>query len=217
MQIYIHRNNQQLGPYNEEQVKALIATGSISLQDHAWWQGQATWLPLAQTPFAGGLSSAAPLPSSTAPPLPPSGTGVGPHWLPHRTSSFAVWSMVCGILSLFSCGLASIPAIILGHMGLSETRNPNVQGRGMAWSGLIMGYALIAFFLLVFLVSFGAFGILGYQVNNTFKALNAQIRAAQLQNSDDDSDSSTNSADQSTNNGASSNDSSTNAAPNVTP
>src|SRR5277367_5645124 len=134
MQIYIHRDNQQLGPFTEAEVKAQLASGAISLQDHVWWQGQAGWISLAQSPLATGL------PLGT-PPIPGAVAAVpGPKTSAEPTSNLALWSMICGISSFF-CGLTCIPAIILGHMGLAETRkNPAIKGRGMALAGLILGY-----------------------------------------------------------------------------
>ena len=48
MQIYIHRNNEQLGPFTEAEVRAQLASGAISPQDHVWWQGQPGWVPLVE-------------------------------------------------------------------------------------------------------------------------------------------------------------------------
>ena len=206
MQIYVHRNNQQLGPFTEEQLKAQLASGAISLQDHAWWQGQANWIPLGQTPLAATLAPG-------TPPLPgvvPSVPGVNVPY--EKTSNLALWSMICGIAA-FVCGIAFLPAIILGHMGLSETKkNPAIKGRGMAIAGLIMGYLYGVFFIAVVVIS--VLIALGNQVKGTFK----QVQATQTQD-DSDSNSSTNSAGQSTNSDtpANSSDSNTNSPPTVTP
>jgi Flp pilus assembly pilin Flp len=211
MQIYVHRNNQQLGPFTEDELKAQLASGSISLQDHAWWQGQTNWLPLSQTPFATKLAPG--LPGVPGPNLGSAGTFPSSE----KTSNLALWSLICGISS-FLCGITFIPAIILGHMGLSETKkNPTLKGRGMAWAGLILGYGYLVLFIFIIVIS--VLIALGNQVKGTFKTLNAQ--AAQSQNSQDDSDSnqSTNSSDQSTNDAPATNssDSSTNSTPAITP
>jgi peptidyl-prolyl cis-trans isomerase B (cyclophilin B) len=74
--------------------------------------------------------------------------------------------LVCGCLSLL-CGIfASIPAIILGHMGLSEIKkNPTIQGRGMALAGVIMGYAISAIAIVyVCIVGLSVLIALGNQV-----------------------------------------------------
>jgi type II secretory pathway pseudopilin PulG len=60
-----------------------------------------------------------------------------------QTDSKAIWSLVCGILSI-TCFwiLTGIPAIILGHLSRSSIRNSmgRLKGEGMALAGLILGY-----------------------------------------------------------------------------
>ena len=60
------------------------------------------------------------------------------------TAGKATASLVLGLLSLVFC-LAGIPAIILGHMALSEIKKSagRLKGDGMALAGLIMGYLSI--------------------------------------------------------------------------
>ena len=99
MQIYIHRNNEQLGPFTEAEVRAQLAAGAISLQDHVWWQGQANWVPLGESPLAASLSPTAPGAAPTAPsPLPGLATApsasAGVSASP--TSKLAIWALVCG-------------------------------------------------------------------------------------------------------------------------
>ncbi len=74
------------------------------------------------------------------------------------SSNVAVWALVTGIVGLVSgwclLGIPCIAAVLLGHIGVSETRNNAKSGRGMAVAGLIMGYvgvlpAVILFFWLV--------------------------------------------------------------------
>ena len=62
------------------------------------------------------------------------------------SSNMAIASLVLGILGwTIAPGLASIGAIITGHMAKNEIRNSLGQlgGDGMATAGLIMGYANI--------------------------------------------------------------------------
>jgi len=62
-------------------------------------------------------------------------------------SGVATASMVLGIIGLVfgwcMCGIPSLIAIILGHMGIAQTRDNRLGGRGMAVAGLVMGYVLI--------------------------------------------------------------------------
>ncbi len=58
-----------------------------------------------------------------------------------QTAGKAKASLVLGLFSLIFC-VAGIPAIILGHMALSEIKKSagRLKGDGMALAGLIMGY-----------------------------------------------------------------------------
>ena len=54
----------------------------------------------------------------------------------------AVISLILGVASWLGMSLlASVPAIITGHMARSD---PNQEGRGMALAGLLLGYANIS-------------------------------------------------------------------------
>ncbi len=48
MSILILRNNQQTGPYPEEQARQLLASGQVSGTDLAWRNGMAEWKPLSE-------------------------------------------------------------------------------------------------------------------------------------------------------------------------
>jgi type IV pilus assembly protein PilA len=68
------------------------------------------------------------------------------------TSGKAIASLVCGIFTFFFP--ASIAAIILGHISLSEIRRSagRIGGRGLATTGLVLGYlgiVIIPFIMIV--------------------------------------------------------------------
>lgn len=46
MNIYIHKNDEQFGPFNDDQLSDGIKTGLFTLDDLAWTEGQAEWVPL---------------------------------------------------------------------------------------------------------------------------------------------------------------------------
>ena len=85
------------------------------------------------------------------------------------TSGLAVAALVCGIAGVVLFWallpmLASIAAVITGHMALGQIRRtPGLGGRGMAIAGLVMGYLMIGVLVftivstLIGLVVFGAF------------------------------------------------------------
>jgi len=79
-------------------------------------------------------------------------------------SNMAVASLVLGILGwTVAPGLASIAAVITGHLAKNEIRESNgeLSGDGMATAGLIMGYASIVIVLCVclFLLGMIALGV----------------------------------------------------------
>ena len=113
------------------------------------------------------------------------------------------------------CGLPILPAIILGHLGLAETKkNPAIKGRGMAWAGLIIGYVLVALIALSMVLGL-LFSVLGSSWKSTFNTI--EIKSVQTPTAQDNDDSSGTNSDTATNSPASSPDSSTNATPVVTP
>jgi xanthosine utilization system XapX-like protein len=190
MQIYIHRDNQQLGPFTEAEIKAQLASGAISPQDHVWWEGQQGWVPLGQSPLMA--------PGFTPSPGTPAAPSV--NVITQETSNLAIWALVCGCLSLLLGIFTSIPAIILGHKALSEIKkNPAIQGRSMAKAGMILGYIFTALMVLIPIVAIVVLIALGNQVKDTFKTINAQIAAAQAEQSTNSADQSGTVPDQTTN------------------
>ena len=81
-----------------------------------------------------------------------------PYYPAKPNSNLAIASLVLGILGwTVAPGLASIAAIITGHMAKKEIRESveDVGGDGMATAGLIMGYANVAIGLCVCLAVAG--------------------------------------------------------------
>ena len=81
-------------------------------------------------------------------------------------SNMAVASLVLGILGwTLAPGLASIAAIITGHMAKNEIKGSMGQlgGDGMATAGLIMGYASVAIGLCICL-AFAAMMAMGIAI-----------------------------------------------------
>jgi hypothetical protein len=70
MQIYVHRDGQQLGPYSVEGVRQDLADGNLAADDLAWHEGASDWLPLAQ--IEGVASVTEPARTKT------------PSWIPQR-------------------------------------------------------------------------------------------------------------------------------------
>jgi hypothetical protein len=64
---------------------------------------------------------------------------------PPQTSGLAIGSMICGILGFLTAGLTGLPAVILGHIGLSQIKKSGgaLGGGGFAITGLITGYITV--------------------------------------------------------------------------
>ena len=46
VQIYLFQNDQQTGPYTEQQIRDLLAAGSLQSTDVCWHEGLPDWQPL---------------------------------------------------------------------------------------------------------------------------------------------------------------------------
>jgi Domain of unknown function (DUF4190)/Domain of unknown function (DUF1707) len=66
-----------------------------------------------------------------------------------KTNSLAITSMICGIAQFMFGPLATIPAVVCGHMARHQIRRTGEQGAGMALAGLILGWIGVAFTVLV--------------------------------------------------------------------
>lgn len=79
------------------------------------------------------------------------------------TNAMAIISLVLGVLGLvLFFGVASIPAVILGHIARRQIRQRDEDGDGIALAGLILGWIGIGLILLVigfFVVVFGAVAV----------------------------------------------------------
>ncbi len=155
MQWYYSKSSTQLGPVDESELRAKLASGEVSTADLVWREGMTDWLPAARV---AELSLQSPLPAATSPTPPASGGVVNSPYSPPAyaggamsasppTSGLAIASLICGIMGLVTClFLPGIPAVICGHMALSQMAVPGatIGGRGMAIAGLVMGYISVA-------------------------------------------------------------------------
>jgi hypothetical protein len=176
MQIHIARDGQPMGPFSLEEVNRQLAAGTLSLSDQAWYEGAAGWAPLSKVPGVNGsptgTASAVPsqanpttpsAPSVTAPTVGGPVTAVPVPSAP--TEPLAIWSLVLSLLAV--CGFCCTPVVITGiggvvcgHLALSKIgTKPELQGRGLAMAGLIIGYfAIIGWLLWVLL--FGGLAVM---------------------------------------------------------
>ena len=59
------------------------------------------------------------------------------------TNGLAVASLACGVAQFAIGPLATIPAIVLGHMARSRIRRTGEQGAGLALAGLVLGWGAV--------------------------------------------------------------------------
>jgi Domain of unknown function (DUF4190)/GYF domain 2 len=174
MQIHIARNGQPTGPFSLEEVNRQLAAGTLSVSDQAWYEGAAGWAPLSTVPGVssnptGGTSpqpAGATTPSVPAVTAPTVGGPVTAIPVPSgQTEPLAIWSLVLSLLAV--CGFCCTPVVITGiggvvcgHLALSKIgTKPELQGRGLAVAGLIIGYfAIIGWLLWVLL--FGGLAVM---------------------------------------------------------
>jgi DUF1707 SHOCT-like domain/Domain of unknown function (DUF4190) len=62
---------------------------------------------------------------------------------PARTNGFAIASLSCGLAQFAFGPLATIPAIVLGHMARGQIRRTGEQGAGLALAGLVLGWGAV--------------------------------------------------------------------------
>jgi hypothetical protein len=177
MQFYIHRNGQQLGPFSADQVRSHLLSGTFSSTDLAWHEGASGWAPLTSFPDIVGPTR----PGIANPPDPFSRPVLGSQ--NPETSGLAVASLVLGILSFFTIGLTAIPAIICGHVSLSQIKKAagRISGQGLAIGGLATGYfgaCLIA--VMIFFVFLGIAMPVFATVNERGLAIKCLSQAKQI-------------------------------------
>lgn len=86
------------------------------------------------------------------PPMPvPAGTVTVPSVA--KTNGYAIASLACGLGQFVAGPLATIPAIVFGHMARNQIRRTGEQGAGLALAGLILGWGAVI--LAVILIAVG--------------------------------------------------------------
>jgi hypothetical protein len=73
-----------------------------------------------------------------------------------RTNGLAIASLACAIAQFAFGPLATIPAIVLGHMARHQIKRTGEQGAGLALAGLILGWAAVILGILLIGVAIAA-------------------------------------------------------------
>ena len=69
-----------------------------------------------------------------------------------RTNGLAIASLACGLAQFAFGPLATIPAIVLGHMARSQIRRTGEQGAGLALAGLVLGWGTVILGVVIIVV-----------------------------------------------------------------
>lgn len=134
-------DQKEYGPVAAEVIRDWIRQGRVTARTLVQAEGVLEWRPLSDF-IEFGSDLAAKQGSAAAGPPPMMGA-VPPALPPKPKSGMAVASLVLGILSMVGCPIiASLPAIILGHIAHSRNRrSPNEYGGGgLATAGFVLGY-----------------------------------------------------------------------------
>ncbi|MGC4030584.1 MAG: DUF4190 domain-containing protein [Tepidisphaeraceae bacterium] len=162
MQYYfsIDGTNQQ-GPVDADGLRAAGVTPATMV----WSEGMTDWQPAGTVPALAHLFPVGSGPMATPPVAPPPPFGqpspgrpspygneppVGPN---SGTNGYAIASLICGICGLigFCCCpaiVASILAVVFGHLARGQIRQGRGSGDQLALVGLILGYVGIALMVL---------------------------------------------------------------------
>jgi len=93
------------------------------------------------------------LPAAPVPVVPPVLMPSVPMAPVARTNGLAIASLACGIAQFAVGPLATIPAIVFGHVARHQIKRTGEQGAGLALAGLILGWAtVILAILLLFII-----------------------------------------------------------------
>lgn len=100
---------------------------------------------LGDQPVVSGVTPPVPAPYAALPTPYAGGGPVGAPYAP-RTNTLAIVSLVTG----FCC---SIAAVITGHIALGQIRRTGEAGRGLAITGLVLGYVSLGFAALMLVIA----------------------------------------------------------------
>ena len=71
-----------------------------------------------------------------------------------RTNGLAIASLACALAQFVFGPLATIPAIVFGHVALHQIKRSGEQGAGLALAGLILGWATVILGIILLLIAF---------------------------------------------------------------
>jgi uncharacterized membrane protein len=72
-----------------------------------------------------------------------------------KTNGLAIASLACGLAQFMFGPLATIPAIVFGHVARNQIKRTGEQGAGLALAGLILGWAAVLLGIVLILIVVG--------------------------------------------------------------
>jgi hypothetical protein len=121
------------GRLSRDEYEARLAS-ALSAQTYADLDELLTDLPVRVATAAPGAESATVTPAS-------------------RINGLAMASLACGIGQFMVGPLATIPAIVFGHMARNRIRRTGEQGAGLALAGLVLGWGALILGIILIAVS----------------------------------------------------------------
>lgn len=137
----------EIGPLSIPELRELAEFGELQPGDFLWKAGMPEWVEAGGLPEIFGAGSEA---AAHAQPVDAGAAGsYGPANAGGPTCSLAYVSLGLGIGGLTILPFAGgIGAVICGHLAMKQIRRAGLLGRGLAMTGLILGYASIALTIL---------------------------------------------------------------------
>jgi hypothetical protein len=117
--------------------------------------------------------------SSCGKPLRDPAGEVRPGSAPPATSGLATTSLVLGLLGLLTCGLTSIPGLILGIVGLGQINSSGgrLTGKGLAVGGIVSSLAFMVVPLLAIVAAIAIPNLMSSRIASNESAAIAGLRA----------------------------------------
>jgi hypothetical protein len=139
-------NGVQTGPVSPDEIKKLVAIGTLTPSDLIWSEGMQQWTPIGRVPLfsAPAADPAAPLMAI------PLSYSMAP---PKSCMGLSIASMVCGICGFVFYAIPGIVGLILGIIALFKIKKSgNPAGKGFAIAGVATGGASLLLYGFIILM-----------------------------------------------------------------
>ncbi len=135
----IGADQKQYGPVSADLLRQWLAQGRANAATRVQAEGSSEWVPLAQIAEFADVFQAA---SATQPSIP----GLPSAPVPAaKTSKTAIWSLIMGILGVFTCGVTALVGLGLGIVSLVKIGKSGgeLKGQGLAIAGMVISALLL--------------------------------------------------------------------------